>query len=367
MNKKELKAKLVAEMREISDKAKAEVRSLTADEQKAYDEKAAEVRKLTVEIEQEAREAELNGFTDAAPGIMTGANAENESRAASFVQTGKTEMRAILSTGTIAKPTSVATDVNGSPEVGESIVDDVNAVPLTGNGAWVVPYEVSGAVAADVTDGADVGGTEPTYNYVTINPAEWGVFTEISKQVKKMSPVAYEAAVKKSALIGLRAKAATKIIAAVTSSALSEKLFSKTLNATYLRTLVLGFDGIEGKGEAVLYIAKADLQTLGDVRGTNEKKAVYEITFDTGTTKAGIIKDGGTAVKFRVLNGLTAGTQLFGQPKTIDMPMWDEYEIATDESGEFFKKNTMGVRGFQTANAGLVALHGMQVVKQAAE
>ena len=56
MNKKELKAKLLAELRELSDKAKTENRSFTADEQKAYDEKMAEVRKLTAEIENEERE-----------------------------------------------------------------------------------------------------------------------------------------------------------------------------------------------------------------------------------------------------------------------------------------------------------------------
>jgi hypothetical protein len=61
---------------------------------------------------------------------------------------------------------------------------------------------------------------------------------------------------------------------------------------------------------------------------------------------------------------LTDGTQLFGQPQTIEMPMWDGYEISTDEGGEYFAKNLIAVKGLQTAGVDLCAYHGMQVVTQ---
>ena len=57
MSKKELRAKLIAEMRELDELAKKEARSFTTDEQKSFDEKDAEVRKLTAEIEAEERAA----------------------------------------------------------------------------------------------------------------------------------------------------------------------------------------------------------------------------------------------------------------------------------------------------------------------
>jgi hypothetical protein len=72
------------------------------------------------------------------------------------------------------------------------------------------------------------------------------------------------------------------------------------------------------------------------------------------------------AVAFRILDGLTTGTQFYGQPGTIDMPMWGNYAIETDEGGDYFKRNMIGIKGTQTANADLVALHGMQIVAQAA-
>ena len=188
----------------------------------------------------------------------------------------------------------------------------------------------------------------------------------ISKQVKKMSPLDYEGAIKDSALIALRAFAASKIVAAVQASALAETRTSIALDATYLRKLRLKFRAIEGKGNVKLYLTQNDLSTLGDVRGTNEKKAVFEITFDDGSVTSGIIKDGGLAIPFRVDDNLTDGVQLFGQPGAIDMPMWDNYAVETDEGGDYFKRNMIGIRGLQTANADLVAYHGMQIIKQAA-
>ena len=47
------------------------------------------------------------------------------------------------------------------------------------------------------------------------------------------------------------------------------------------------------------------------------------------------------------------------------MPMWDNYSIETDEGGEFFKTNMVGIRGIQTANADLCAKNGMVKVTNA--
>lgn len=288
-----------------------------------------------------------------------------EKRALEFVKTGRLETRAILSTGKIAKPTEVG-GINGLAAVADSIVDDVHSFSLTGNGAWTAAYKKTDAEAADFEDGAEISGTGSTYDYVTINPGQWGVIDEISNQVKKMTPLDYAAEIEKSALIALRSVAAKKILAALGTSTLVEARAGAALDQTYVRDLVLNFRSIDGKGQVVLYINQADLATLGKVRGTNEKKAVYDISFDDGQTTSGTIKDGGTAVRFRIIDALEVGTQYFGQPGTIDMPMWDDYEIATDEGGKYFSRNMMGIRGLQTAGADLVAYHGMQKITQAA-
>ena len=359
----ERKAAIEKEIREAANKEALEGMESKIE---AINTREAELKELETR-KQQALDLQMGNATPDKKIEERGKNemSEIEKRAAQFVESGKAEIRAVLSGNTIAKPTKAA-GVSGMAEVAFDIVDDVNAVPLTGNGAWTVGYQKTASAAADVTDGQDVGGTASTYDVVTINPGEWGVFDTVSNQVKKMTPVDYLAAVEDAALIALREKASAKIVAAVKASALLETRKSVALDATYIRNLVLNFRANKKKGGVALYISQADLATLGAVRGTNEKKAVYEIEFDPGTTTSGMIKDGGTAVRFRVLDSLTAGEQLFGQPKAIDMPMWDGCEIATDEGGEFFKKNQIAVRGIQTAGADLVAWHAMQLIKQSA-
>ena len=292
---------------------------------------------------------------------------EVESKADEFMRTGRMvmETRQLLSTGHIAKPTQVG-GINGMAASAADIVDDVHAFVLNGVGTWRAAYQVTGAAAAAVTEGQAVGGTGATFNYVDINPAEWGILDEISKQVKKQSPLDYQGAIEDSAVSALRDFASAKILTAVQASSLKQAIFSRALDQNFLRNTVLGFRPIKGKGAYKLYISQADLATLGAVRGTNEKKTLYEITFTDETNTAGTIKEGGMAVSFRIIDGLTTGTQLYGQPATIDMPMWGNYAVETDEGGDYFKRNMIGIKGTQTANADIVALHGMQIVAQAA-
>lgn len=339
--------KATEEKRALLDR-QVELKDLEARKQTALDLQSGKVEPTKI-IEERGKETMEN---------------KNEKRAQAFVESGKLETRALLSSGKIATPTR-ATGISDLAAVASDIVDDVHAIPLTGAGAWTVGYKKTNAVADDVTDGEVIGGTASTYDYVTINPSEWGVTDQVSNQIKKMTPVDYLNAVEESALIALRAKASDKIVKAIKDSELVEKKTGVELDADYLKNLVLGFRAIKTKGAVALYLAQADLLTLGKVRGANEKKALFEIIFENGSTTSGTIKEGGMAVRFRVLDQLAAGEQLFGQPGSVDMPMWDNYEIKTDEGGKYFERNQIGIRGLQTAGADLVAYHGMQLITQA--
>lgn len=291
---------------------------------------------------------------------------ETESKADEFMRSGRMviETRQLLSTGKIAKPTQVG-GINGLADTASDIVDDVHAFPLNGVGTWRAAYKKTNAEAADVVEGAAVGGTASTYDYVDINPTEWGVLDEISKQVKKQSPLDYQGAIEESAVIALRDKASAKIIEAITNSTLTQAVTARALDKDYLRNTILGYRPIKGKGACKLYICQADLAVLGAVRGTNEKRALYEITFDNDAHTSGTIQEGGMATAFRILDGLTAGTQFYGQPMNIDMPMWGDYAVETDEGGDYFKRSMIGIKGTQTAGADLVAKNGMQKITQA--
>lgn len=288
---------------------------------------------------------------------------EREERAKKLVETGRLEIRTLLSTGTIAKPTKVG-EINGIADGLSSIVDDVKAIALEGNGTYISPLKTANASAVDVTDGEEIGGTGATFGTVEISPSEWGIVDSISNQVKKMTPVNYEVEVENSAVIALRAKAQSKIVAAILDSA---HLGNQTiaLDQKFLRTLLISHKSIAGKGANKLYLTRNDLITLGDVRGTNEKRPLYTIEFtDNGANMSGVISEGGSSVAFSIVDDLTDGTQLYGQPQTVEMPMWGNYVVETDES-VFFTKNLIALRGLQTANAALCAVEGMVKVTQA--
>ena len=350
-----------AEIREEAQQPDADFDALNT-EVDALEARAAEIHKAA-----EKRESLIGRVNAGAGHVIEHGSPEisAEERAANaFAASGRMETRALLASGQLAKPTK-ATGINGLAAVADSIVDDVNAVSLTGNGSWTVGYKTKDAVAADVVDGEKIAGTGAEFGTVTINPAEWGVLDTVSNQVKKMTPLDYQGQIRNSALVALRVKAAEKIVAAIQASGLAVKKTYK-LDADYLRSVAFGFRAIEGKGNTVLYLAQEDLAALGKIRGTNEKKALYEIKFDDGTTTSGTITEGGLAVRFRVLDQLAAGTQLYGQPGSVDMPMWDNYQIETDEGGTYFSTNQIAIRGLQTAGVDLTSVGGMQIITQTA-
>lgn len=265
------------------------------------------------------------------------ARANMERRANEFARTGRqsvpvTEARAVMiSGGKIATPTEVG-GINDAFTQVSSIVDMVKVTDCTGMGAYKVAYEIAAATAAKQTEGAAVAESDMTFDFVTINPETAAVMSYITKQVRKQSPLNYTEKVRASALTALRKYAAKMIVTKAKASALTQKKTITAIDATTLRTLALSYGGDLGvEGGAVLVLNKASLIKFGDVRGTQEKKAVYEITPDTSNPNTGIIKDGGLSVKYCIENNLADEELLYGNLHCIEMALFSDYEIAVSE------------------------------------
>lgn len=296
-----------------------------------------------------------------------------EKRAREFAQNGRMsiETRQLLSTGTL-RPDGYSTEIGELPTVVSSIVDDVFAFDATGTGAWNFAYRKTDGAAEAVTEGSAIAGTSGTFGDGTINPATWGILDEISNQVKKFTPLAYAQSVQSNAFLALRKFAKTKIVTTVLADTTMTEAKAYTLDANFLRNLVLGFNADESvAGGTKLYLCKEDLAKLGAVRGTNEKRALYDISFTDENN--GTITEGGLSVRFSICSDLHAsgaeGSQkvkanqmIYGQPQAIAMPMWGSYEVSTDEGGDYFKRNMMGIRGLQTAGIGITKLKAIQII-----
>ncbi len=301
-------------------------------------------------------DGEGRGFNPVASMQMrTGAPAatddkEIEARAKAFADSGRmtidnADARAVLvSSGTLATPTEVAgiNDTVGARV--SSIVDLVKIVDASGMGAYKVAYIDTDATAATQTEGAAYNASEPTFGYVEIKPQTEAVLSYISKQARKQTPLNYQQKVNESALVALRKRAAKIVTDKLIASDLNTKLTGVALDEKFLRKVALNYGGDDSVvGAATLLINKADLVTLGDVRGS-DKKPVYEITPDAGNPNTGVIKDGGLSVNYCIDSNLPSGTTAYGQAKNFELALFSNYEIVADESFAF-DKGLLAIRG----------------------
>lgn len=298
------------------------------------DDMTDDARGLNVVATMQTRKAEDNG----------------EERANALYKSGRmtmdnSEARAVLvSSGKIATPTEVGGINDPVGARVSSIVDMVKITDASGMGAYKVAYLDTDATAAAQTEGSAYNASDPTFGFVEITPATEAVLSYISKQARKQTPLNYTQKVEESARVALRKRAAAIITTAITGSDLVTKQTGVTLNETALRKIALKYGGDESVvGAATLFINKADLVTLGDVRGS-DKKPVYEITPDAQNPNTGIIRDGGLAVPYCINSNLASGTMIYGQPQNFELALFSNYEIMVSEDFAF-DKGLLAVRG----------------------
>ena len=320
-----------------------------------------------------------------------------EARAKEFADTNRMtienprdEMRAVLvSSGQIATPTQVGNITDMFNNV-SSIVDQVKVTDMTGCGEYKVPYQKTAATANKTAEGAAYNNSDAGFGYATIKPTTITVITSISKQVRKQTPVQYEAKVREAALKALRAKLGAYIVKGNPSASdgveptgvqlaaaeLIQNVAISAIDETTLRKIALNYGGDENVvGNAVLYLNKLDLIAFGDVRGTADKKPVYEITPDTANPNTGVIVDGGLSVRYCINSNIaplsvaeTAAetkTMFYGQPMNYECALFSNYEIAVSEDFAF-DKGMLTIRGDVEVGGNVIHEKGFVVVTKKA-
>lgn len=385
------------QIKEMLDAKNAQIEELRAKNESA--ETVEELRSLTAQIESVT--AERNKLQEMYDNFDAPANTENrknmevvktmenttnttaqvnaaEERANAFAASNRMtienkEARAALlvSGGNIAQPVGVG-GINGTfPQV-SSIVDLVKIVDASGmGGGYTIAYEISAADAADHTEGAAAANSEPVLDTINVTAVDKALVSYLSNKVRKQSPLTYEQKVRESAMIALRKAASKVIVDAVVNSEITETVEITAIDHTTLRKIALTHGGDEAVGgSAVLMLNKADLIAFGDVRGTSEKKAVYEITPDAVNPNTGIIRDGGLSVRYVINNNCAAfaagGKSLcYGNPQAIELAMFSDYEVKTSEDYKF-AEDMLAVRGTVSIGAGMGVYKGFTVVQKKA-
>lgn len=313
-----------------------------------------------------------------------------------FVKTRKLDVSAkelrsvLLASDGVAKPTKV--NGIGDPFNSQiSVLDQVQVVDMTGAGAFKESYLKTHSVASEKEDGVAQTASDPTFGTVTITPTEIAVTTYVSKELEKVTPLNYLAKVQTSALIALKIKLAQDIVTKIKTS-MDDKsaVMYQTLNASAdngmlasgkgaindktLRRIALSYGGDANVyGNAWLYLNKEDLIAFGDVRGTNEKKPVYEITPNESNPNIGIIKDGGLSVPYCIVPSLTklsgtaqsssAATQtmIYGSPLNFELALFGNYSIEVSKDYKF-AEGLLTVLGSVTTGGNVIMQNGFVVV-----
>lgn len=333
------KAELEGELAEVN----AEIEALTKqDEPKVVDEPKEPMvdepkRKLPfIKMEERKEEKKMN-------------IEERTKQAEAFARDGKMsidnkELRATLvSSGTIATPTSVK-GINELDNVA-SIVDKVMVEECYGMGSNKIAYEVSAPIGGATTEGDVYKEGDTTFGFKTITPTKLTTFATISEEARQLSPLAYEDKVKRNAMVALRRAVSKYIVDKVVASDLKVAMELTAIDQKTLRNVALNYGGDEAvNGGATLICNKKTLVALGDVRGTSEKKAVYEITPDGANPSVGVIKDGGLAVSYILNENVADNTIIYGQLERFELDLFSNYEVRVSED-YLFNKGMLAIRG----------------------
>ena len=220
-----------------------------------------------------------------------------------------------------------------------SIVDLVHIENCTCMGSHKIAYlDEDAAAAANHTEGeAAATASLAKFNFVTIQPQSVAVLDFITKQAKKQTNLQYATKVRAQAMVALRRKAAQIVTNALKASTLVKTVAGAAIDAKTLRTITMNYGNDESiVGGAMLFLNKADLLAFGDVRGTNEKKALYEITPDAnGNT--GVIREGGLSVRYCINSNLDAGEMYYGNPQCLYLDLFSDFEVRISEDFAFDK------------------------------
>lgn len=291
------------------------------------------------------------------------------------ISADKAERALTISSGTLVQPTKIdgINDIPGAKV--SSILDLVKVVNCVGMGSYRFAYVDADADAAEnQTEGeAAKAGVLGSYKFGDIRPESVAVIDYITKQAKKQTNLQYASKVNGQALLALRKKAAKIVTAALQASKLHASLAVPAIGADTLRKIVLSHGDDESSlvGGKVLFLTKADLIAFGDVRGTNEKRALYAITPD-GSGNMGTISEGGTSVRYCINSNLTnfadstaeAPGMYYGNAQALELALFSDYEVTV--SKDFAIDKLMDtIVGDVELGAGVTVKHGFTAIHKA--
>ena len=351
----------------------------------------AEAEAIQDEIAEAEAAAEAAGAGDPAGDNGRSARSSGASfqrRCQEFQRTGRmvyenaiamVQRAAVTTAGTVG-PTGVSGINDPAGNTVSDFLDLIQITDATGMAAYKVAYLKTDAVADTRTEGVVPNESEPAFDSVTMTPTLHGIIAYISREIRKQSPLQYEAKVNESVTRAMRRILSNLVITKILASPLNvvmnvtgatgAALFTPNL----LSDIILAYGGDEGvDGAAVLTLNKADLKAFAAVRGKNEYLPVYSIIPDAANPSMGVIKDNNglscryclnknvPALSTATLSGTATKGMFYGNPKCAEMAIWGGVDVNVND-GYKFGEGLLTVLGETTADAAVTTPNGFVVV-----
>lgn len=384
MTDKELKDKILDNNNKIADLKKRS----TACKPEELDGISAELEKLIESngelINQRRSLIESATMSNASAPVVAPKADPKEERAKAFIANKSAvisvaEMRSLLlSSGDLATPTAVSGITEDFSKV-PAILNDVKVVNAGGRGEDDVSYtKTEGSAAAGTEGSAAAGNQGATFGTIKIAPHLINASDKVSKLIPSETPLDYETACYNSIMKAIRKQVCAMIagndatfmgIQAATDKDAASMVENVTLNeaigANTLRDIVLGYAGDdELDGNATLYLSKATLVKFGAVRGTNEKRALYDISFPNGGSTEGTIQEGGINTRFVIINSL-GDKMIYGNPQCYQLDLFSPVTV-TVSTDRYIDEGMDGVFGNVLVGGNVIVKNGFRVITQKA-
>ncbi len=298
-----------------------------------------------------------------------------------------------LATGTIVQPTGAGSNIRDPlGNVVSSIVDEVYVQDLTGMGYFLEPYvktevDAKGGKVSTNAGKARTASADPTFGVAKISPYELNVTTYVDRNISRLSPASYYEKIRSMAMRAMRRKLSELIVNGdgqgspdmfgiknakntENEAIYAELELAAAVDENLLTEVYFAYGGDETIGaNARLYLNKADLRSLGKIRGT-DKKRVFDIVPEGGNPNRGLVRDGGTMIPYAInsyltaLTGAGAATQtlVYGDPMNYEMGLFGEFSIRVDESIKGVER-MLTILGDAMVGGNLVVDKGFVVVK----
>ena len=278
----------------------------------------------------------------------------------------RTEKSVTLATGTLAQPTGAGTDIRDALGYGVgAIIDQVYVQDLNGMSAYLEPYVISepdakGAKVTTAAGTARAASDDPQLGVAKIAPYELTTTSYVDRNISRLTPANYYAKIFAMAMKSMRRSTVgmifngdgqatndmfgVKTAKNMAGSPIYASLDVEEVGPDLLTELMFAYGGDEELGgNCRLYLHKKDLLALGKLRGTNEKRRLFDIVPDAANPNTGTIREGGTIVPYSISSKLTAlsasekgssaiQTMVYGDPMNYELGLFGAYTVRVDES-----------------------------------